>query len=158
MPTILLIDSADADSAILASALRVEGFEVIVTKSTCDARAALASHPITLTIMDLMIRGQDAANGLELARELRSTHPGMRVLLTSSYHLSERQLARADCGVSGFIPKPYDLREVLDFVRAKVSSPPSTRSGRWSEPRSGIAPRHSQVEARAAASDDERLR
>jgi DNA-binding response OmpR family regulator len=150
----LLVDNTDADAAILASALRVEGFEVIVTKSISEAREALASQPVALAIMDLMIRGQDAANGLELARELRTTYPAMRVLLTSSYHLSERQLARADCGVSGFIPKPYDLHEVLEFVRAKVSAPPSSRSGWWSEPRSGVAPRNAQVEARAVGDDD----
>ena len=128
MMTILLVDMADADAAILASALRVEGFDVVITKAANDARQVLASRPVSLTIIDLMLRSEGGANGLELARELRGAYPAMRVLLTSSYHLSERQLERADCGVSGFIPKPYDLSEVVDFVRAKVSAPPSSRA------------------------------
>jgi DNA-binding NarL/FixJ family response regulator len=81
-----------------------------------------------------MLRADYGTNGLDLARELRRDHPGTRVLLTSSYHLSERQLERADCGVSGFIPKPYDLREVVEFVRAKLSGPPSSRRFMCSEP------------------------
>lgn len=141
MMTILLVDMAVADAAILASALRVEGFDVVVTRDANGAREVLASRPVALTIIDLMIRSEGGANGLELARELRDAYPTMRVLLTSSYHLSERQLERADCGVSGFIPKPYDLCEVVDFVSVKASSPPSSRRLWCVERPSGIAPR-----------------
>jgi DNA-binding NarL/FixJ family response regulator len=70
----------------------------------------------------------------------------MRVVLTSSYHLSERQLERADCGVSGFIPKPYDLHEVVEFVRSKTSGPPSSRRIWCAEPSSGIIARRARLE------------
>jgi len=150
MMTILLVDMADADAAILASALRVEGFDVVITKAASDARQVLASRPIALAIVDLMLRTEGGMNGLELARELRSRYPAMRVLLTSSYHLSERQLERADCGVSGFIPKPYDLNEVVEFVRAKVSAPPSSRRLWCAEPPSGINPRGGVLEGDVA--------
>ena len=62
----------------------------------------------------------------------------MRVLLTSAYYLSERQLERADCGVSGFIPKPYDVAEVVTFIRTKVSGPPSSRRLWHAEAISGV--------------------
>jgi len=139
--TVLLVDSVDADSAVLASALRVEGFDVLVAKSVVEARALLAKQPVTLTLLDLMIRCDEGKSGLDFARELRTTYPGMRVVLTSSYLLSERQLERADCGASGFIPKPYDLNEVVAFVRAKTSGPPSSRRVFVPEPASGVAPR-----------------
>ncbi len=156
MMTILLVDMADADAAILASALRVEGYEVVVTKAANDARQVLASRPIALAIIDLMLRTEGGANGLELARELRASYPATRVLLTSSYHLSERQLERADCGVSGFIPKPYDLNEVVEFVRSKVSGPPSSRRLWCAEAPSGIAPRRTlDTSLRPGVVDDE---
>jgi DNA-binding response OmpR family regulator len=125
--TILLVDAPDGDAALLASALRVEGFQVLLAASAAEARAALADGPVTVALVDLMLRGDTGTNGLELARELTLAHPFLRVLLTSAYYLSERQLERADCGVSGFIPKPYDLAEVVGFIRQKVSSPPSSR-------------------------------
>lgn len=139
--TILLVDSADADSALLASALRVEGFEVLVATSPKDGWELMGANPVSIAIVDLMPRN-GGGSGLELAREIRAKSRGTtRVLLTSSYHLSERQLERADCGVSGFIPKPYDLKEVVDFVRSKLSGPPSSRR-LWSvEPISGVTPR-----------------
>lgn len=147
MMTILLVDANDADASLLANALRVEGFDVMTVKSAADARARLAAQPAALTIVDLMLRGcgegheAQGSSGLDFARELRTRHPGMRVLLTSAYHLSERQLERADCGVSGFIPKPYDLREVVEFVRNKLSGPPSSRRLWCAEPLSGVSVR-----------------
>ena len=156
MMTILLVDMADADAAILASALRVEGFDVVITKAANDARQVLASRPVALTIIDLMLRSEGGANGLELARERRGAYPAMRVLLTSSYHLSERQLERADCGVSGFIPKPYDLSEVVEFVRGKVSAPPSSRRLWCAEPPSGITARRTlDTSLRTSGTDDD---
>jgi len=141
MATILLIDAPDGDAAVLASALRVEGFEVFVVPSPTAARKVLAEGYVALTVIDLMLRADGDKHGLELARELRNDHPGMRVLLTSAYHLSERQLERADCGVSGFIPKPYEVAEVVAFIVAKVSGPPSSRRVWHAEPPSGVAKR-----------------
>jgi DNA-binding response OmpR family regulator len=138
MTTVLLVDSADADAAILASALRVEGYDVTTARSVGEARTVLASRPCSLAIVDLMLR-TEGGHGLELARELRRDYPGTRVVLTSSYHLSERQLERADCGVSGFIPKPYDLAEVIEFINTKLSAPPSSRRVWLGEPPSGVS-------------------
>jgi DNA-binding response OmpR family regulator len=146
MMTVLLVDVTDADASLLASALRVEGFEVVTARTAQAAREHLVTNHVALAIVDLMLRvtdgdGKTGSSGLDFARELRTRYPAMRVLLTSSYYLSERQLERADCGVSGFIPKPYDLREVVEFVRNKVSAPPSSRRLWCAEPPSGVSVR-----------------
>ena len=146
MQTILLVDAPEGDATLLASALRVEGYEVFLASSAAEARDSLLRSPAALAIVDLMLRG---THGLELARELKAAHPGMRVVLTSAYHLSERQLERADCGVSGFIPKPYDIAEVVDFIRNKLSGPPSSRRA-WPEDR-GLVPRAVDDAAREGA-------
>jgi len=136
--TILLVDAPDGDASLLASALRVEGFHVVLASSASDARAALTETPAVLVLVDLMLRTDGGPNGLELAREIKVSHPATRVLLTSAYYLSERQLERADCGVSGFIPKPYDVGEVVTFIRAKVAGPPSSRRLWHAEAASGV--------------------
>ena len=136
--TILLVGTPDGDATLLASALRVDGFNVVLAGSATEARAALERGPVLVALVDLMLRNDSGTNGLELARELKLSCPLMRVLLTSAYHLSERQLERADCGVSGFIPKPYDVAEVVGFIRQKVSSPPSSRRLWHAEAGSGV--------------------
>jgi DNA-binding response OmpR family regulator len=135
---ILLVDTPDGDASLLASALRVEGFHVVLAGSAGEAREALAREPMVLAVVDLMLRTDGGPNGLELARELKTAHPLMRVILTSAYYLSERQLERADCGVSGFIPKPFDIVEVVSFIRGKVSGPPSSRALWRAERASGV--------------------
>ena len=136
--SILLVDAPGGDASLLASALRVEGFHVMLASSAAEARAVLASSGAALVLVDLMLRTDGGPNGLELAREIKIGHPATRVLLTSAYYLSERQLERADCGVSGFIPKPYDVGEVVSFIRAKVSGPPSSRRLWHAEATSGV--------------------
>jgi len=111
---------------------------VVLASSASEARAALAENQVILALVDLMLRTDAGTNGLELARDIKLGYPQVRVLLTSAYYLSERQLERADCGVSGFIPKPYDVVEVVSFIRAKVSGPPSSRRLWHAEAGSGI--------------------
>jgi DNA-binding response OmpR family regulator len=151
--TILLVDAPDGDASLLASALRVEGFRVVLASSASEALTALADEPIVLALVDLMLRTDTGTNGLELAREIKLGYPLVRVLLTSAYYLSERQLERADCGVSGFIPKPYDVGEVVSFVRAKVSGPPSSRRLWHAEAGSGVSKVLQSTSVRPAAGE-----
>lgn len=146
MSTVLIVDAPDADASLLASALRVDGFSVHHGASAVMAREILATEPVSFVLLDLMLRSDGAPHGLELARELKAAYPQTRFFLTSAYLLSERQLERADCGVSGFIPKPYDVAEVVGFLRAKLSGPPSARP--WPAPASGVVPKDTVASVR----------
>ncbi len=123
MARVLVVDDEDNQVRVLAIGLRLEGFEVETARSGELAMVALAAQPFDLAIVDLMM---PTSNGLDLSRRIREAHPTTRVVLTSAYHLSERQLARADCGVVGFVPKPYEMSELAAFLRAKL--PPSGKS------------------------------
>jgi DNA-binding response OmpR family regulator len=121
---VLVVDNEENQVRVLLLGLRHEGFEAIGTHDADAVMELLQSDPVDLALVDLMMAGQ---NGIELARKIRDAHPSIRVVLTSAYHLSERQLSRADCGVVGFVPKPYVLSELADFLRAKIghSRPPA---------------------------------
>jgi DNA-binding response OmpR family regulator len=123
---ILVVDDEANQGRALAIGLRLEGFDVATALDAEAALTQLVDKPADVAIVDLMLPG---INGLELARRLHTLYPSMRVVLTSAYHLSERQLLRADCGVVGFVPKPFRLGELADFLRAKLAgSPESTRN------------------------------
>ena len=100
--------------------LRIEGFDVETADSADAALSLMASGAFDVAIVDLMMPG---TNGIELARTLRDRHPKTCVVLMSAYHLSERQLLRADCGAAGFVPKPFDLTDLARFLRAKMQDP-----------------------------------
>ena len=125
MARVLVVDDEENQVRVLSMGLSIEGFDVATARSAEEAMAALEKHDdILLGLFDLMMPGM---NGLELARLVRAGYPHVRVVLTSAYHLSERQLERADCGVVGFVPKPYELGELAAFLRAKLA-PPSSRT------------------------------
>jgi DNA-binding response OmpR family regulator len=119
MYRVLVVDDELNQQRTLAIALRAEGFEVVVAGTASDALKSLRHQTCDLALIDLMM---PELNGLELARQMRQTHPSVRVILSSAYHLSARQVERADCGAVGFVPKPYRLNELCDLLRAKASA------------------------------------
>lgn len=133
MPRVLIVDDEENQRRTLSIGLRLEGFDVVVAGSSQEALRALgaaaasntdasrAHSPtgIDLALIDLMMPG---LNGLELARQMRQLFPSVRVVLSSAYHLSARQVERADCGAIGFVPKPYRLAELCSFLRAKTKT------------------------------------
>jgi DNA-binding response OmpR family regulator len=114
----LLLVEDDSDHArVTAVGLGVEGFDVEVAHSADAALKLMAANSFDVAVVDLMLPG---TNGIQLARMIRERHSDTRIVLTSAYHLSERQLHRVDCGAVGFVPKPFDLTELARFLRSKL--------------------------------------
>jgi len=117
VPKVLVIDDDLAAARILSSSLMADGFEVHSVRSARAAIEHLELHSIDVVMVDLML---SEMNGIELARHVATHYPASRVVLTSAYHLSERQLLRSNCGAIGFVPKPYAAEEVTGFLRSKL--------------------------------------
>ena len=127
MPRVLVVDEDGAARRALVVALALDGFEVFVARSSAEALETLLTQvDLDVALIDLMMAG---LNGLELARSIRRVRPEVRVVLTSAYHLSARQVERADCGAVGFVPKPYKVAEVCDFLRSKAHADSERLSG-----------------------------
>jgi DNA-binding response OmpR family regulator len=120
---VLIVDDEENQLRSLSIGLRLEGFDVTVASSSQEALKQLAASQtpdqVDIALIDLMMPG---LNGLDLARQIRTLHPSVRVVLSSAYHLSARQVERADCGAIGFVPKPYRLLELCTFLRSKTKS------------------------------------
>jgi len=120
MVRVLIVDDEENQRKVLGIGLKVEGFEVVAAASGEDALRLLATHRVDVALVDLMIPGM---NGLEVSRQIVRAYPDVRVFLASAYHLSARQMERADCGAAGFIPKPYKLADLCNILRAKPAAP-----------------------------------
>ena len=123
MLRVLVVDDDPNQGRSLAIGLRLEGFEVTTAAEARSALTLFDAGSFDAAIVDLMLPG---VNGIELARQMRRRQPCTRVVLTSAYHLSEQQLRRTDCGVVGFIPKPFAIVELAVFLRAKIASAPDS--------------------------------
>jgi len=117
VPRVLVVDDEANHARVMAIGLRIEGFDVETATNAEGALHRLGSQDFDLAVVDLMMPG---TNGIQLARLLRERFPRTRVVLTSAYHLSERQLLRADCGAVAFVPKPFDVTDLARFLRGKL--------------------------------------
>jgi len=125
MARVLVIDDQTEKRTALAAALVCEGFDAVAVGSA-DAASTASECAAELAIVDLMLHG---TNGFELARQLRNAAPAVGVILTSEYHFSPTQLARVDCGAIAFVPRPFALRELAEFLRSKIDGRLESRRG-----------------------------
>lgn len=120
-PKVLVVDDIENERRALVIGLRLEGFDAIGAANGEDALTLLKEHHFEVVLMDLMM---PAMNGLQLARSIRNIAPATITVLMSAYALSPIQLARADAGVVGFVPKPYCFEDVVSFIKSKIEASP----------------------------------
>ena len=114
---VLIVDDEADQARQTAVGLELAGFEVETAYDSNQALSLLAAGSFDLAVIDLMMPG---TNGIQLARQLRERHVRTRVVLTSTYPLSEPQLLHVDCGAVGFVSKSVNAVELASFLRAKL--------------------------------------
>ena len=114
---ILVVDDDPNELRSLVIGFGLENFKADGAKTGKIALKMLAEKDYSVALIDLMMPDM---NGLQLARVVRSVFPSITTILMSAYHLSPIQLARADAGVSGFVPKPFRFDTLVEFILAKA--------------------------------------
>lgn len=111
---LLLIDDDQRLTAMLAEYLRLQGFSVDIADNGRDGLAALASRSFDALILDLMLPDAD---GLDLCRQIRQTHPLPILMLTARGDVTDR-IVGLELGADDYLAKPFDARELLARLRA----------------------------------------
>ena len=124
---ILIVDDQSTQRASLALSLRMAGFEVQEADEGEAALHLLQESPAELALVDLMLPGE---SGVQVVQRIRLLHPQVQVVLTSAYHLTERQVRVLGIDAIAFVPKPYALEELTVFLEhTLVSTPPKAIEG-----------------------------
>ncbi len=116
-PTVLVVDDEPNQRRVLRIGLEEAGFEVLEAADGREALEVLDVAAAQLAVVDLMMPDID---GVELTRRLRFRHPEVRVVLTSAYHLNPRQMERGRLDVVGFLPKPFELAQLVALLRSAL--------------------------------------
>jgi CheY-like chemotaxis protein len=118
--TILVVDDEEAALQLMHDALVAAGYEVHAAPDGQAAWKALQSGAVSepaLLLTDLVMPRMD---GMELARKVVEAHPRVRILFTSGYAddvvCSHQDIAAA----SAFLPKPFDVPQLLKRVKEVV--------------------------------------
>jgi two-component system response regulator MprA len=95
--------------------LRYEGYEPITVNDGAAALEAITEHEPDLIVLDVMMPFVD---GLTVCRRIRERGNRTPVLmLTARVEISDR-VAGLDAGADDYLPKPFDLEELLARIRA----------------------------------------
>jgi DNA-binding response OmpR family regulator len=121
----LLIVDDDAElAAMLVRALAREGFKAQHVARGAAALSRLAETEFDLLIADVMMPEMD---GLELLRRLRAASTVPVLMLTARGDDNDRILG-LELGADDYLPKPFNVRELVARTRAILRRSPCTDS------------------------------
>jgi DNA-binding response OmpR family regulator len=123
--TVLVVDDEPELRSLLSEYFGRHGFSVRTAPDAASARAQMAEALPDLAILDVNMPGE---NGLSLARWLRDAHPRVGLVMLTTAGESVDRVVGLELGADDYIPKPFEMRELLARVRAvlrriKLSQP-----------------------------------
>jgi len=112
---ILVVEDEKKTASFICKALRDEGFAVDVCHNGDDALAAARATPFDALVLDIMLPGRD---GLSVLGQLRGQKNPTPVLLLSARGNVNERVEGLNAGADDYLPKPFELTELIARVRA----------------------------------------
>ena len=112
---------------LLRRYLESENFTVSLAENGKAMRRCVAENPPNLILLDLMMPDED---GLALTRWVRAHSPLPIIMLTNKSEVVDRVVG-LEVGADDYLPKPFDLRELLARIRAvlrRTTAEPSSEA------------------------------
>jgi two-component system, OmpR family, response regulator VanR len=116
-PTILVVDDNKGILELLILLLSKHGLSVISASSGNECLDIVKSRPVDLVILDVMMPVMD---GLQVCQELKKITPSMPIILLTARDDMMTRAAAMDLGVSEFVAKPVNNRDLLNRVRMQL--------------------------------------
>ena len=114
-PALLVVDDEPELRSLLAEYFGRHGFAVRTVADAAAARLAVAEQAPVLAILDINMPGE---NGLSLARWLRESYPLTGLVMLTTAGESVDRIVGLELGADDYLPKPFEMRELLARVRA----------------------------------------
>ena len=109
---------AEDDRAIRESLIRafeLENYDVQAVADGALALEAATQHPPDLLVLDLMMPNVD---GLSVCRRLRARNDRTPILMLTARTETSDRVSGLDAGADDYLPKPFELDELLARMRA----------------------------------------
>ena len=118
--TVLVVDDEEGVRQVIGAMLRRHAAQVLFAANGEQALALYATqwNRIDLILLDLTMPG---LSGEETLRRLQPTNPRTKIVIMSGYSEEESMRRCAVLGVAGFLRKPFELRELVDKLRAHLN-------------------------------------
>jgi two-component system, NtrC family, nitrogen regulation response regulator GlnG len=118
--TILVADDDRAIRTVLNQALARLGHEVRLTGNAATLWRWIADGDGDLVITDVIMPDE---NGLDLIPRIKKLRPDLRVIVMSAQNTLLTAVKATERGAFEYLPKPFDLRELISVVERALSAP-----------------------------------
>ncbi|MBN9570680.1 MAG: nitrogen regulation protein NR(I), partial [Alphaproteobacteria bacterium] len=123
--TILVADDDAAIRTVLNQALGRAGYDVRTTGSAAGLWRWVASGEGNLVISDVVLPDE---NGFDLIPRIKRTRPDLPVVVMSAQNTLLTAITAAERGAFEYLPKPFDLRELIAVVQRALAAPQTKRN------------------------------
>ena len=113
--SILVVDDESGLRKLLNLLFSNAGYRVIEASSGAECLSLLRSSNPDLIVLDIMMPEMD---GREVCQRIRSEENLIPILMLTARTQSRDIVAGLDCGADDYMPKPFDMDELLARVRA----------------------------------------
>ncbi len=118
-PRILLVEDDASIASALKKELQAEGHEVAVAVRGDEGLALALEQPYDVVITDLKMPG---LSGLELIQRLHASKPKLPIIMITAFSTTETAIEATKQGAYDYLPKPFDMGEMLHLVAQSVAS------------------------------------
>src|SRR5665213_1676654 len=133
-PTVLIADDDRSIRTVLTQALGRSGYQVRSTGTAATLWRWVEEGEGDLVITDVVMPDE---NGLDLIPRIRRARPDLRVIVMSAQSTLMTAVKATQRGAFEYLPKPFDLRDLLAAVAralAAPAEPPAPVEGEPSDP------------------------
>ncbi|MGV6826901.1 MAG: nitrogen regulation protein NR(I) [bacterium] len=126
--TVWVIDDDQSIRWVLEKALQKADYQVSSFADASSALDAMADTQPDVLLSDIRMPGMD---GIDLLNRLQSEHPDLPVIIMTAHSDLDSAVSAYHSGAFEYLPKPFDVKEVVEQVeRANRSrpAPPSVES------------------------------
>ncbi|MBL8659437.1 MAG: nitrogen regulation protein NR(I) [Rhodospirillales bacterium] len=121
--TVLVADDDAAIRTVLNQALERSGYNVRVTGNAATLWRWVSDGQGDVVITDVVMPDE---NGLDLIPRIRKIRPELRVIVMSAQSTLMTALKATERGAFEYLPKPFDLNELIAIVRRALEAPRAT--------------------------------
>ena len=118
--TILVADDDKAIRTVLTQALGRQGHIVRTTGNAANLWQWVSDGEGDLVITDVVMPDE---NGLDLIPRIKKLRPGLRIIVMSAQNTLLTAVKATERGAFEYLPKPFDLRELVSVVSRALSEP-----------------------------------
>ncbi|MGE0419891.1 MAG: nitrogen regulation protein NR(I) [Acetobacteraceae bacterium] len=120
LPTILVADDDRSIRTVLTQALGRSGYQVRSTGNAATLWRWVEEGEGDLVITDVVMPDE---NGLDLIPRIKRVRPDLRVVVMSAQSTLMTAVKAAQRGAFEYLPKPFDLQELLSVVGRALAQP-----------------------------------